>query len=127
MRIAAVLILGLSLTGCFRTHYANFSPLNPDRAGAAAAAAPVRSTSGWQHFFLFGWVPSKLTIDAKQECGSPEHVDSIDTRQTFLEGLVESVAGFYINVYAPWDAVVHCSADPGGGTARAEVQTQTAR
>jgi hypothetical protein len=111
MRRLAIVLLCLGLSGCFRTHYANFSPLNPNR-GAAAAKAPARSTSGWQHFFLYGWVPVELTIDAKQECGGSEQVHSIDTRQTFLEGLVESVAGIYINIYAPWDAVVHCSAAP---------------
>lgn len=33
---------------------------------------------------------------------------AIETRQTFLEGLVESFAGYYINVYSPYDAKVIC-------------------
>ena len=117
MRHVAILVVCLGLTACYRTHYANFSPQNPIRSSSAAAATPVRSTNGWQHFFLYGWVPTKLTIDAKQECGGPHGVTSIATRQTFLEGLVGAVAGFYINIYMPWDAVVHCGAPPAPNTA----------
>jgi hypothetical protein len=75
---------------------------------AAAAPAPTRSTSGWQHFFLWGWVPVERTIDVKQECGGAGNVAAIRTRQTFLEGLVAAVAGFYVNIYSPWDGAVDC-------------------
>lgn len=112
MRFVAVLLLCLSLTACYRTHYANFSPQNPNRPGAAAAPAPIRSTNGWQHFFLWGWVPVERTIDAKQECGGSENVAAIRTRRTFLEGLVAAVAGFYVNIYSPWDGAVDCSTAP---------------
>jgi hypothetical protein len=110
MRILAALLVCLGLAGCYRTHYANFSPQNPNRMGTAAAApAPTRSTSGWQHFFVWGWFPVERTFDAKQECGGSENVAAIRTRRTFLEGLVAAVAGFYVNIYSPWDGAIDCS------------------
>lgn len=108
LRPLALLVLCVGLTACYRTHYVNFSPQNPNRSSAAAPARPVRSTSGWQHFFVWGWFPTELTIDAKQECGGSENVAAIRTRRTFLEGLVASVAGFYVNIYSPWDGAVDC-------------------
>ena len=106
--------LGLALSlvcfslGCFRTHYVNFSVKNPERV---QQYLPVRA-SGWQSFYLYGWVPGERVIDARARCGGEEKVHSIWTQQTFLEGLVESVAGFYINVYAPWDGAVYCTEKP---------------
>jgi hypothetical protein len=111
MRSAPALSLLLLLsTSCFRTHYENFSPAN--RNLAPRATQPVRSGTGWQHFFIYGLIPSELTLDARAQCGGAENVHSIQTRQTFLEGLVESVAGFYINIYAPWDGAVYCREKP---------------
>ncbi|MEN8183664.1 MAG: hypothetical protein ABFS46_14135 [Myxococcota bacterium] len=112
MRCITCLVLSLFLASCYRTHYVNFSPQNPDRAPAATAAAPVRSGGGWQDFFLYGWVPGELTIDARQKCRGAENVDSVRTRRTFLEGLVAAVAGFYINIYSPWDGAVYCQEAP---------------
>ena len=108
MRIVAVMLVCLGLSGCFRTYYANFSPQNPNLSRAAPAV--THSSSGWRHFFLFGLLPSKLTIDATQECGGFENIASIATRQTFAEGLVQGLTTvYYINICAPWNAVVHCS------------------
>jgi len=86
----------------------NFSPQNPNRAPTAAFGEPVRSRSGWQHFFLFGWVPDERLIDARKACGDSDNVESIQTRETFLEGLVAAFAGYVINVCAPWDGAVYC-------------------
>jgi hypothetical protein len=111
MRRTLTILCSLALTtACYRTHYVNFSPANPNRS--PQSAQPVKRGSGWQHFFIYGWVPSELTVDARSECGSAENVDSIQTRQTFLEGLVGAVAGFYINIYAPWDGAVYCRQAP---------------
>jgi hypothetical protein len=107
----ALSFLLLLSTSCFRTHYENFSPANPNRA--PQTAQPVQRGSGWQHFFLFGWIPSELPIDARDMCGSTENIHSIQTRQTFLEGLIESLAGvYYVNIYAPWDGAVYCREKP---------------
>ena len=110
MRIVAILVLCLVLGACYRTHYVNFSPMNPNRA--SQPAGPVRSSSGWQHFFLWGWIPVERTIDARQICGEAANIDSIQTRRTFLEGLVAAFAGYYINVYSPWDGAVYCREAP---------------
>ena len=106
----ALSFLLLLSTSCFRTHYENFSPANPNLA--PQTAQPVKRGSGWQHFFIYGLVPSELTIDAREQCGGTENLHSIQTRQTFIEGLVESFAGFYINIYAPWDGAVYCRQKP---------------
>ena len=106
MRIASTLLLCLLLTSCYRTHYLNFSPQNPIRAADAAPDKPARS--GWQHFFIWGWVPNEKPIDAREACGGSENVASIRTQRTFLEGLVAAFAGYYINIYSPWDGAIYC-------------------
>jgi len=112
MRAALTLLFLLLLsTSCFRTHYENFSPANPNRA--PQTMQPVRLEGGWRHFFLFGWIPSEMKIDARGMCGATENIHSIQTRQTFLEGLIESLAGvYYVNIYAPWDGAVYCREKP---------------
>ena len=107
MRIAATLLLCLVLSACYRTHYVNFSPDNPGRGAAPAQDKPVRS--GWQHFFIWGWVPNEKIIDAREACGGSQNVDSIKTRRTFLEGLVAAFAGYYINIYSPWNGEIYCT------------------
>jgi hypothetical protein len=104
-KLAALLCLTL-MTACYRTHYMNFSPANPNRA--PQQAAPVKAGRAWQHFFIYGWVPSALPIDARGACGRAENVHSIETRRTFLEGLVAAFAGYFINIYSPWNAAVYC-------------------
>ena len=106
IRIASTLLLCLLLSACYRTHYVNFSPQNPIRGAAATADEPVRS--GWQHFFLWGLVPDEKPIDAREACGGSERIHSIQTHQTFLEGLVRVLTTFYINIYSPWDGAIYC-------------------
>lgn len=112
MRWVTCLVLSLFLVSCYRTHYVNFSPQNPERAPAATAAEPVKRGGGWRSFFLWGWVPGEMQIDARQKCGGAENVESVKTRRTFLEGLVAALAGFYINIYSPWDGAVYCRGAP---------------
>jgi hypothetical protein len=108
-RIPIALCLLLA-TGCYRTHYTNFSPSNPNLS--PQTAQPVKRGSGWQHFFIWGWVPGELPIDAHSACGGAENLDSIQTRRTFLEGLVAAFAGYYINIYSPWEGAVYCRHAP---------------
>jgi len=110
MRIASALVLCLLSSACYRTHYANFSPENPNRAATAAPEKPAQS--GWQHFILWGWVASETTIDARKQCGGSESIHSIQTRRTFLEGLVAAVPGIYLVFYSPWDGAVYCGEPP---------------
>lgn len=41
-------------------------------------------------------------------CGGDAHVARIETRQTFVQGLIQSFAGYYINIYAPYNGAVKC-------------------
>ena len=61
-------------TGCFRTVYHH---LEPPTYVPTATARVVREDSSWQHFFLYGWVPSERVINAASECGGVERVQDI--------------------------------------------------
>lgn len=37
-----------------------------------------------------------------------EHVKQIETRQTFVQGLIAAFAGYYINIYSPYTGAVIC-------------------
>jgi hypothetical protein len=69
---------------------------------------PDYDNSEWLHFFIYGIVPSEKIIDAAKPCGGAEHIVSINTRQTFLQGLVQEAASYYINIYSPYDGHVVC-------------------
>jgi hypothetical protein len=108
-KLAAVAIVGLLLSGCYRTHYRNFAPDVLPQPGERSQG------SGWQHFFVFGLFPNRVAIPAATQCGGAEHVKEIETRQTFLQGLVELLSTFYVNIYSPWTGRVVCdgTAPPG--------------
>lgn len=99
-----VLVL-LAGAGCYRTRYVQFAPR---ATGEPAAPLSHEKKGGWQSFFVWGWFPLWRDFDAGELCGGSEHVEAIATRRTFLEGLVAAVAGFYVNIYSPWDAAIHC-------------------
>lgn len=109
MSRAIVIVAFALLMGCYRTHYANFSTQNPERS--TESHVPVRVT-GWQHFFVYGWAPGERRIDAREQCGGVERIHSIQTRQTFVEGLIAAFAGYYINIYSPWNGAVYCTEEP---------------
>jgi hypothetical protein len=109
--VVAVACLALSTaTGCYRTRYLNLSPELSAPPSPAASAAEVPSR--WQHFFLFGWVPGERRFDAAKACGGAEHLDRIETRQTFVQGLIAAIAGFYINIYSPYTGWIVCDRGP---------------
>ena len=109
MRTARPLVLMAFLIatgGCFRTTYHHLEP--PSSLSSPRPAQWTRDDSGWQHFFVYGWAPSERVIDAAARCGGPEQVQEIRTRQTFVEGLVATFAGYYINIYSPYNGEVVC-------------------
>lgn len=110
MRAAAFVLTLVLASGCYRIHYVNFSPEAAREPGAATE--PVRAGRGWQHFFLYGWVPGTRSIDARVQCGGAENIDSIQTRRTALQGLAAAIAGFFINIYSPWNGAVYCKEPP---------------
>lgn len=108
-----VLALAVSLlasSACFRTRYVQLAPREPGEP--AATYLPEKKNGGWQSFFLWGWVPGTRKIDAEAMCGGTRRIESIRTRRTFLEGLVAALAGYYVNIYSPYDGAVYCRPPP---------------
>ncbi len=108
--IAALILLALVASGCYRTNYINFGP--PQKHAEARAPQELSdeytTNNGWQHFFLYGWIPGQRNYAVDATCGGADRIESINTRQTFLQGLVRAVAGFYINIYSPYNAKIEC-------------------
>jgi hypothetical protein len=97
----------LVFSGCSRTKYMNVAPLSrPPTHQVSEMAKPAPNS--WQHFWVYGWAPSEKAIDAAAECGGVEHVKQIETRQTFVQGLIAAFAGYYINIYSPYTGAVIC-------------------
>ena len=108
-----VVTVTLLLAGCFRTRYVNLQPRLLLASPSAATAAPTpKPHSSWQSFFIWGWVPSQRVIPAAEICGGPESVKEIRTERTFVQGLIAMFAGYYINIYSPYDGLVVCEGDP---------------
>jgi hypothetical protein len=101
--LTACLVLSL---GCYTTTYYNFAP--------EGQAAPQHSGSEpddpqyWRHFWVYGWDPEELRIDAPAACGGSEHLEKLATEATFVQGLIATFAGYYINIYSPYSARVIC-------------------
>ena len=116
LRIIVILLIMLTSSGCYRAVYKNVQGgRDSAREGHSKGSTPVlvdnSSESGWQHFFIYGLVPSEKIINASGICGGAEHIKSISTRRTFAEGLVTMFAGYYINIYSPYDGEVECDND----------------
>jgi hypothetical protein len=52
-----------------------------------------------------------MDIDSRGICGDG-NVHEIQTRRTFLQGLVAVLASYYINIYSPWEGKTICG-NPG--------------
>lgn len=103
-------LLSLSVVvgaGCFRTAYTNLTPFS-NKPVEEPPNVSHDAPNSWQHFFIYGWVPSEKKIDAAKACGGAEHVERIETRQTFVQGLIAAFAGYYVNVYSPYTGAVIC-------------------
>lgn len=110
--VVALAVAMLLQIGCHRTRYINLAP--PDAISTAPEQSlPRRRTrSGWQHFFVYGWAPGVKVIDGEEICGGPHRVREIRTQRTFVQGLVGAVAGYYVNIYNPYDGRVVCLEEP---------------
>jgi hypothetical protein len=97
--------------GCYRAVYGNLEP----SAGEERPVASVSRSQSWRSFYLYGYLPSELKIDAAGECGGDgTHVREIRTRQTFAQGITRLFAtSSGVNVYSPWNGEVVCAGDPG--------------
>jgi hypothetical protein len=103
--LLVIVLLATAASSCYRTRYVNLR-----ESEVIPPASPVRPepVSRWQHFFVFGWFPIERKIDAGKACGGPENVEAIETRRTFLQGLIAAFAGFYVNIYSPYNGEVVC-------------------
>ena len=106
--VAAGVLLCLAVAGCFRTTYMNIKPPR----GLAVAADDPKPASSWQHFFFFGLIPGERVIRADHICGSSNAIGEVHTEQTFVQGLVEMLTSFYVNIYSPWTGKVTCTRAP---------------
>ena len=111
-KVSALVLVAfvLAVTGCFRTVYHNLEP--PSYQLTAQSVRPNREeNSSWQSFFIWGWAPGERVIDASARCGGLGQVQEIRTEQTFGQGLIAAVAGYYINIYSPYTGEVVCVGD----------------
>jgi Bor protein len=97
--------VALALTGCFRTVYRNVEPFDAPAPGVQM----VPRSPEWRSFFLYGWLPHEVAVDAAAECGGASRVRELRTRQTFTQALVGTFASSGVNVYSPWTGEVVCA------------------
>lgn len=120
-RILLSIFLFITLaSGCYRTRYIGLGPESP-RAAQHIDESSRERRSGWQHFFVYGWAPGTRTIDAAELCDGRENIHSIETERRFVQGLIAAFAGYYINIYSPWNGAVYCHV-PSPGTGRERVR-----
>lgn len=110
LRLALICFLLATAPACARTVYTNLHPQLP--APAVAPHADQSSARSWRSFFIFGWVPGELVIDASAYCNGTDRIERIETRQSFVQGLVAAFAGYYINIYSPYSGRVVCDHEP---------------
>jgi hypothetical protein len=105
-----LLLLIVFSAGCYRAVYTDLAPPGAESA-SGSVPRPARSSS-WRNFYVYGYVPPQVVVDAGAECGGAERVREIRTRQTFTQGLIRSFASSSgVNVYAPWTGEVVCIDD----------------
>ncbi len=110
--ILPLLIVAAICSGCFRTSYINLHP----RVEAPAHTSDELDRSQpklWRNFWVWGWAPGEMAIDAQKACGGIEHIERIKTRETFVQGLIATFAGYYINIYSPYTGGVVCDHSAG--------------
>ena len=107
--IAVAALLLLMQAGCYRTTYMNLG--RPDLPLRAEGASQQRyqDTSGWRHFWVYGWFPPEMVIPADEICGGTDRVQEIHTEQTFAQGVIGALAGYYVNIYWPYTGKVICT------------------
>jgi len=108
MKAARIVVVLVTLSaGCYRAVYTDFAS-----PGDAPRPAAARRSSSWRSFFLYGYLPAEIVVDAAAECGGAARVHEIRTRQTFTQALIRMFAtSGGVNAYAPWTAEVVCVED----------------
>lgn len=105
--LALVLVVGSA--GCYRAVYTGLAAPN---AVSQPRPETARRTSSWRSFFLYGYLPPEVVVDAGAECGGAARVREIRTRQSFTQALIRTFAtSGGVNAYAPWTGEVICRDD----------------
>ena len=104
----ALLCTLVFLGGCARTVYTSLSPNRP--APHQHPGANQSTPDSWVHFFVLGWSPSEVVIDAAQHCGGGDHIEAIRTEQNVAQAaIVLAIASaITVPIYSPYDAKVQC-------------------
>ena len=89
LRVALLCLCLATGPSCARTVYTNLHP-------------------HWRHFFLYGWIPGEMVIDAAAYCGGTDRIERIETRESFVQGFIAAFAGYYVNIYSPYTGRVVC-------------------
>ena len=90
----AALVIVL-LAGCSTQRFDVNAPIGPD-------GQPTLENS--QPFFV-GGIGQEQEVNAAEVCGGADLVASVETEQTFLDGLLGFLSG---NIYTPRTARVYC-------------------
>ena len=107
LRIALFCLLFLTVApSCAKTVYTNLHPQLP--APATSVDGDQSSPKHWRNFFVFGWAPGELVIDAAAYCSGTDRIERIETQQTFVQALIAAFASYYINIYSPYTGRVVC-------------------
>jgi hypothetical protein len=97
MKRTLLLALGMLVmgTGCFKTTIVNH--------GASAKGAPAAYTDRWNHNAVLGLANLSGPQDASAAC--PSGWATIETEQTFVQGVVGSLTG---SIYTPQNLTIRC-------------------
>jgi hypothetical protein len=106
LRVALLCLCLATGPSCARTVYTNLHPQLP--SPAPDPTADRSSPRYWRHFFLFGWIPGEMVIDAAAYCGGTDRIERIETRESFVQGFIAAFAGYYVNIYSPYTGRVVC-------------------
>ena len=111
LRLALVVGLVCALS-CARTVYTNLAPRGPVHVHDDVDRSSPPSD---RNFFLFGWTPGEMVIDAENYCGGSAHVDRIETEKDIGQSAIEAlILGMIaISVYAPYTGRVVCDYHAG--------------
>jgi hypothetical protein len=103
-RAALAGVVLLAGSGCYSTHVTN---------GKAAASPSMQYDGAWHHGFVIGLVEVSGPYNLKEIC--PNGWAEIQTKTSFLNGLVNAVVG----IYNPQTVTIRC-AEGGAAPAAAE-------
>ena len=105
-RLALLCALLATVSACAQTVYTNLHPQLPPPE--VVSDFDQSSPKYWRHFFVYGLAPGEIVIDASAYCNGTDRIERIETRQSFVQGLIAEVAGYYINIYSPYTGRVVC-------------------